>query len=843
MLRFINRFALTCLFLLTFGIVAISQDTSPKQMISPDGDTIIVQAVKLSEIPSSIEKTTDLIKKVNEDLKPGPDLLQFDSIFNTNMHTIEKESKKLESNKNQLTLREINEHLQQWNGYLNNADRWKKMIQDRTKQLNRDLFNISVQKEIGELTYKQARENGVPNNVLTSVSEQNNNLKKLEKQIKSTQTRALERQNNITKSLLIIDQVITDLTQYRSTVQSDYLRQDSPYLWNAVDSTAIFANLKILFKKSFHTNKSNFISFLNNNYNLIILQFLIFLILWAALFSLNRYLSHQDISDRFKEDKTGQLEKAKYIVGQKASSAMIITLLLSIWFYPNRTATVNEVLQLSYIILALVLLPSYLNKKLSTFLYSILLLFLINDFQLFIPGRTLIARIAMIIENLLGAWILFQVIRSGKDISNSLKYNNWGFFLKIIPVFFILLGLSFIGNLFGFVNIAFLLNNAVINSTINFIILILVVLVINKIFSILLRLPFTLKANLIRNHVELIEKRIHQVVRIAGIFLWFKAFFVELSIYGLVYQWFSGFFQTSWSIGKTSIDIGGIFNFLLIIIITYYFTGFVKAILKEEVFPRIRLPRGVPGAISMITGYVIAGYGIFLAIGAIADLGKFGLLAGTLGVGIGFGLQGIVANFIAGLVLAFERPIQIGDTIEVNNMMGDVVSIGVRSSIIRTFDGSEVVIPNSTLITNDVVNWTLTNRRKRRDINVSVAYGSDPHQVMELIKKVATDHPDVSETPAPWALFDGFGDSSLNFRVRIWTSMDTGMTTKSDVAIGIYDALSKAGIEIPFPQQDLHVRSIDPEIEKLAFGKKTTGNISKTRNKPISPGKQTDKKR
>ena len=144
--------------------------------------------------------------------------------------------------------------------------------------------------------------------------------------------------------------------------------------------------------------------------------------------------------------------------------------------------------------------------------------------------------------------------------------------------------------------------------------------------------------------------------------------------------------------------------------------------------------------------------------------------------------------------------------------MGDVTQIGVRACTIKTFEGSEVIVPNSSLITNDVTNWTLSDRRKRRDINVTTAYGSNPEEVLEIIKTTAQEHPNVLKIPAPWALFDGFGDNSLNFRIRIWTTMDTGMSTKSEVAIMLYSALKDAGIEIPFPQRDLHLRTVSDSV-------------------------------
>ena len=135
------------------------------------------------------------------------------------------------------------------------------------------------------------------------------------------------------------------------------------------------------------------------------------------------------------------------------------------------------------------------------------------------------------------------------------------------------------------------------------------------------------------------------------------------------------------------------------------------------------------------------------------DLGKFGLLAGAIGVGLGFGLQNIIENFISGIILAFERPIQVGDTIEVDAVFGSVQQIGVRSSTIKTFDGSEVVVPNGSLISNKVTNWTLSDFKRRAKLPVKVAFGSDPHQVIKVLHKVAEEHPDVLGTPAPLATF------------------------------------------------------------------------------------------
>jgi small-conductance mechanosensitive channel len=373
-----------------------------------------------------------------------------------------------------------------------------------------------------------------------------------------------------------------------------------------------------------------------------------------------------------------------------------------------------------------------------------------------------------------------------------------------------------------------LLNSTVVYTLFNLNILLLAITVLNRVIMILLRTPFMQGSNMIKNHTEEFERWSFNIIQVVGVLLLLRSILRLLGIWVNIQEWFNEFINETYQVGNSSIAIGGIITFILVIIVTIMVYRFIKALLVEEVFPRVKLPRGVPGAISMITGYVIVAFGFFLALGSVADLSSFGLLAGALGVGIGFGLQGIVANFIAGIVLAFERPIQVGDEIELTQTMGIVTSIGVRSTTIRTYDGSEVIVPNSDLITKDVINWTLTDRRKRRDINIGVAYGTDPDVVLDLIKRVSAEHPNVQNIPAPWALFDGFGDSSLNFRVRIWTTMDTGMTTKSEVTVMIYDALREAGIEIPFPQRDLHIKSLGEDVRK-EIDKKPTPKTSGTR--------------
>jgi len=191
------------------------------------------------------------------------------------------------------------------------------------------------------------------------------------------------------------------------------------------------------------------------------------------------------------------------------------------------------------------------------------------------------------------------------------------------------------------------------------------------------------------------------------------------------------------------------------------------------------------------------------------ELNKFTVLTGALGVGLGFGLQNIVNNFVSGLILLFERPIHVGDTVEVGGLVGIVRRIGARSSTIVTLQGAEVIVPNSNLLSNQVINWTLSSQWRRVDVPIRVAYGNDPERVIKLLAGVAESHPGVLLERPPAAFFMGFGDCALNFELRFWSAwQDTWFQLQSDVTVAVAKALREAGIEIPFPQRDLHIRSI-----------------------------------
>ncbi|MFN8627241.1 MAG: mechanosensitive ion channel [Candidatus Binatia bacterium] len=240
---------------------------------------------------------------------------------------------------------------------------------------------------------------------------------------------------------------------------------------------------------------------------------------------------------------------------------------------------------------------------------------------------------------------------------------------------------------------------------------------------------------------------------------------------------------------------------------SFALSRFVRFVLEEDVFPRLQLELGLPYALSALIHYLILFGGFLLALALVGiDLTRITILAGAVGVGIGFGLQGVINNFVSGLILLFERPIRVGDNMQLGEIAGEMRRIGLRSSTVRTWEGAEIIVPNAELTTRVVTNWTLSDRLRRIDVRVGVAYGTPPRQVLDLLLAVAGGHAMVVADPNPIALFVGFGDSSLDFELRAFTDrIERWALTRSELNLGVHDALVAAGISIPFPQRDVHL--------------------------------------
>jgi small-conductance mechanosensitive channel len=327
--------------------------------------------------------------------------------------------------------------------------------------------------------------------------------------------------------------------------------------------------------------------------------------------------------------------------------------------------------------------------------------------------------------------------------------------------------------------------------------------------------PWLQRRRLFGYETAALSARVGSVLRWLGVVVWGVFVLRAVGLHWAAVAALQAILAAGVSVGALSISIGTVLAFVLTLVAAMLFARVVTSLLETDVYPRANLPRGVPFVLSTLVRYAVYSVGFLLALAAGGiQVGQLAILLGGLGVGLGLGLQDLVKNFAAGLTLLLERHVHPGDAVQLpgQSIFGRVLSIGMRATIVRAYDGSEVVVPNADLVAGAITNWTLSDRLCRVEVPVGVAYGTDPERVLALLVETARGVPRLLATPSPVALFMGFGDSSLNFIVRAWS--DEGFDQKLDVtsllALAVHRALTDAGIAIPFPQRDLNLATVAP---------------------------------
>ncbi|MEN3351946.1 MAG: potassium-dependent mechanosensitive channel, partial [Betaproteobacteria bacterium] len=303
---------------------------------------------------------------------------------------------------------------------------------------------------------------------------------------------------------------------------------------------------------------------------------------------------------------------------------------------------------------------------------------------------------------------------------------------------------------------------------------------------------------MVQRHHDVLRSRVRLVLNGVAIVLWALFALERLAIRERVLRSAKDVLTAELNVGSISISFGDVLAFGLAVWASFLVSRFVRFVLNEEVFPHARLKRGLPYAISQTLHYVILVAGFFVAMAALGlDMTKFTILAGAFTVGVGFGLQNIFNNFVSGLILLYERPVQVGDLIQMDDATGVVERIGIRASIVRTSSGSEIIVPNGKLISERLVNWTFSERQRGIDVQISAVLGTDPQRVIALLERTATDHPKLLKQPPPQALLTRIGPDWMGFELQAFTDrIEDWMQVRSDLAVAITAALARENISL-----------------------------------------------
>jgi len=511
---------------------------------------------------------------------------------------------------------------------------------------------------------------------------------------------------------------------------------------------------------------------------------------------------------RFKQgmyNRADFSERMHIILRYDLLALFFITLVFTKLIYFNAPIIIYSIAEIMMLVCITILLPRIEPLITNRILVFFTVVFILEQIFSLTLKETLLQRFLILTTAIL--LLLFLIYQIRNKVFESSGWPSFVKYFRRIMIIIMIVGL--LSNLIGMVYLSEIITFGCVNIVFITLVILTTASILQVVFRLLIQSGPAQKLFIIQHHSVLIQKKWERFINFTVWVTWIYLSLNYLYIQEPVTEWLVNAITNRWTIGSIDISISDVLLFIFTIWFSIWISRFIRFILEGDVLPRFSLPRGVPAAISILTNYAIVGFGFFLAMSASGiDMTKFALLAGALGVGIGFGLQNIVNNFISGLILIFERPIQIGDVVDVSGITGKVKRIGIRSSTIRTFTGSEVIVPNANLISNEVINWTLSDKLRRIEIKVGVEYGTDPKRVLDMLNQIAVGHDKILKDPEPFVLFLGFGDSSLDFELRFWTAnFETWMSLRTEISVSIYEAFEKAGITIPFPQRDLHIKN------------------------------------
>jgi potassium efflux system protein len=401
-----------------------------------------------------------------------------------------------------------------------------------------------------------------------------------------------------------------------------------------------------------------------------------------------------------------------------------------------------------------------------------------------------------------GGGLLFLIwfLRSGKLAAHGAGTSErFSRAIRIIAkIGLVIFSASIVANALGYINLANLLGFLYIRSIFVASLLYVAIRIVEGFVIITLQVRPLGVLRVVELHRDMLHRRTCRFLEFVAFLFWLN---LLLNFFGLrspLLAKIGEILNANVSVGSLSISLGRILAFAIAVWASFLVSKFVRFLLEEDGFQHLHLARGLPYAISTMLHYLILLVGFFVALGALGiDLTKITILAGAFSVGVGFGLQNVINKFVSGIILLFERPIKIGDVIEIGGTVGEVRRIGIRACVIRTADGSEIIVPNGSLISNQVTNWTFSDRARAIEVSVNIVPGTDSQRVVEVLKTVAANQPGIAKEPAPQVYVVSFTAGAITYQLRGWADRYRDWTqVRSDLALAISDALAREKIGI-----------------------------------------------
>ena len=691
--------------------------------------------------------------------------------------------------------------------------RWLADLSSRSSNLDATLDDLQSRSSLWRLTRDHESAAALPKELVQQVEDTIKILADAESQVLSARDSILTLQASVAQQKSSVDAVLDQQQTEITTRTKGAFGIDSPPLWRAFGSAEDGDSASRQFEATQREHWRSLKTYVTQQSEVLF----VWLLAWPAL-ALLLVVMHRKAKALAQQDPS--LETAVKLLSRPVAAALVVTVILNELLNLRAPAAWIGTLSLMLVLAVLRLAPVLVPKGQRLGLFLVALLYLLQQAAQLAPEGFAIHRLALLALAAVGIATCVWLLRALQADPGNLSKSWHQAVLYGARLALTAFAVGAVADVLGSVEFATLAISGTAKGLLVAVLMVLVTAILRSIVRVALLTDWASRMGIAPDHSATVRTTVFRMISFLAIVGWAVA---TLQGFLLLDPLFADLRQAlAWkiTISQFSIAPGDILIFGFLIWLSFKIAEFVQFILDVDLLPRADLPKGVPQTISRISRYAVIAVGAVIASAAVGlDISKAAIVLSALSVGLGFGLQNIVNNFVSGLILLFERPIRVGDTLDLENTGGVVETIGMRASIVSTWDGAEVVIPNANLISEDVVNWTLNHDRRRMSIPVGVAYGTDPERAAKLIVDVANDHKDVDAHPEPTCLFIDFGDSALELELRAWTAGSAYMSVASDLRFAIFSKLTEVGIEIPFPQREIHLRTTTlPEVPADSAG-------------------------
>jgi small-conductance mechanosensitive channel len=750
---------------------------------SPAATATNATIVPLAEIPAQTESDSAAMQAIEAELAADRTTASVQKDLPTITQEItlrlEENSKILSRNRTLELLRKL---ASEWHELRDELTGWRDSLTKRAKLLEEDKNRLSEMNEKWAATSKSREATNMPPELAEKLKILTNQISDVQGKVDAQQNLDLTLQTRIAEQNARVDHAISTIESAREELVGHLFARDALPIW----SPELRSNVMDLAQQSQYSlsrQRTALGTYAARKPSMFVLHGIIFLFILAAVFWARRKL-------HAKSDPDSDLRRVAVVFDVPIATALVLALFASSWIYPQAPRLLWSIAGAAALIPAAIVLRRVVARELYPFLNVVIVFYFLDQLRSVVAAPEFLFRVLFLAEILIGIIFACWFLKSGRF--RAMGGGCWAkAFCAATRVALVLLVGAFISNVVGYGTLSKLLGHGTIISAYPALVLYALIRIADGLILSVLSLQSLAHLKIVEQHRLDLHRWMLQVIEWAAVCVWVLYMLETLSLRAPLFQNLKSILTANLSIKSTSFTLGDILLFVVTIWATVIASRIARFILEQEVYPHVQLAPGVHYSISRMVHYIILVGGFLTAMVLLGfNLTHLTILVGAVGVGLGFGLQNIINNFVSGIILLFERPVKVGDVIQIDATEGVVAHIGIRASIVKTTAGSEIIVPNGKLISDPVTNWTFSRRQRLIIIPIGIAPGTEAKQVLEVLNNAAAAEPAVLGEPRAQALLVNFSGGALNFELRVWTDqIKNWMEIRSNLSAAINSSL------------------------------------------------------